>query len=115
MDVKCMQCQEPWDTYHIRHDALSGPVTWSDAQSLAAVRKWDGKLDSIVIDRPARTWLGEDGWAFGTSLYDVRRCPCCPPDAVAPTDEQRQSRENIATLLGDDDDGLAVTLNDFGL
>jgi len=114
MDVKCLQCSELWDTYHIRHDALFEPVPWSE-QNSAAIRKWDGKLDSLVLGRPARTWLGEDGWAFGISLYDVRRCPCCPADAVPATKEQLQMRETIATLLGDDDDGLAVTLNDFGL
>jgi hypothetical protein len=89
MDVHCCNCGDPWDQYHLRHE-LSGLTP----EELAA-----------------------DGWQFGRSRLVVLHCPCCPKDGrtLPDADERKQAAQQIAQLLGDDEDGLASTLEDFGL
>jgi hypothetical protein len=89
MDVHCCYCGEPWDQYHLRHD---------------------------LADSPPEE-LADEGWEFGTNRLVVLRCPACPkagprlPDA----EERALIVQELADLLGDDEDGLASTLEDFGL
>jgi hypothetical protein len=89
MDVHCCNCGEPWDQYHLRHE--------------------------LVGMTPEE--LTADGWCFGTSRLVVLHCPCCPKDGsgVPDAEERKQATQAIADLLGDDEDGLASTLEDFGL
>ena len=89
MDVHCCNCGEPWDQYHLRHELRDiGP------EELAA-----------------------EGWKFGSSRLVVLRCPCCPEDGhrLLDAEERAAITQELATLLGDDEDGLASTLEDFGL
>ena len=44
----------------------------------------------------------------------LMRCPVCPKGAK-PDPEKAAIKTELATLLGDDEDGLAATLEDFGL
>jgi hypothetical protein len=44
----------------------------------------------------------------------VWRCPCCPKDAK-PDLEKEALKEAIVEMLGDDEDAIASTLEDFGL
>jgi hypothetical protein len=89
MDVHCCNCGEPWDQYHLRHELAD---------------MTPGELTA-------------DGWRFGTSRLVVLHCPCCPKDGVALPDaeDRKQATQQIAELLGDDEDDLASALEDFGL
>ena len=86
MDVHCCNCGEPWDQCFLRHE-----------------------LSDIN--------LAADGWKFGRSRLAVLHCPCCPKDGTGRPDarEREQITRELAELLGDDEDGLASTLEDFGL
>ena len=107
-DVTCARCREPWDTYHLRHDALAEVIDYDDRD---AYKKWNGKLDTVVLrKRTARELLADDGWVFGSSLYDIRRCPGCPKGAKP---AESDARDALGALLAGDDDGLAATLEDF--
>lgn len=89
MDVHCCNCDEPWDQYYLRHD---------------------------LTDEPAEE-LATEGWQFGRSRIAVLHCPCCPKDGTARPDakERAQIVQELAHLMGDDEDGLASALEDFGL
>ena len=89
MDVHCCNCGEPWDQYHLRHE-----IADLDAKQLAS-----------------------EGWKFGSSRLVVLHCPCCPEDGnrLLDADERAAITQELATLLGDDEDGLASTLEDFNL
>ncbi len=88
MDVHCSNCGEPWDQYHLRHDV---PQSAEDASA--------------------------EGWEFGRSRLVVLRCPCCPKDGTGLPDAKERGvlRNEVARVLGDDEDGLAATMKDFGL
>lgn len=103
-DIRCAQCHEPWDSYHLRHDALSEVV------DPALARKWDGKLPSKVGKYTARELLADDRWVFGGSLYDIRRCPCCEKGAKPVQDAVR---DEMVALHAGDDDGLAAFMEDY--
>lgn len=105
-DVTCKNCREPWDTYHMRHEALHEVCTVP-----AAIRAWDGKLDSVVTNGyTARVLLADDNWTFGASVYDIRHCPCCPKGTKAALDPLR---DEIVGMMAGDDDGVAAMLEDF--
>lgn len=108
-DVTCARCHEPWDTYHMRHDEPFELIPY-DENTKAIIRAWDGKLDSPLAGIKARDRFADRGWAFGTSLYDIRRCPCCPRGAKPAEDE---TRDTLVGMLGDDEDGIASMLEDL--
>ena len=86
MDVHCCNCGEPWDQYHLRHDL------------------------------PPPEERAAEGWYFGSSNLVVVHCPCCPQNGSLPDAKVRTAIiRDLADLLGDDEDGLASTLEDFGL
>ena len=45
---------------------------------------------------------------------NVVRCPCCPVDAK-PDPERLATKRALEQLFGDDEDGLAATLEDYRL
>ena len=72
-----------------------------------------GTMDLVCI-RCGEPWdtdyvLHEDPKAFKRRGGRIDRCPCCPKE------KPKHSRAELADLLGDDLDGLAVTLEDFRL
>lgn len=89
MDVHCCNCREPWDQYFLRHE--------------------------LAEESP--TSLSEEGWKFGHNRLVVLHCPACPRSGSGLPDSQERSEivEELAQLLGDDEDGLAATLEDFDL
>jgi hypothetical protein len=107
-DVTCATCREPWDTYHLRHDAIHEVVPYEAPEGTA--RKWDGKLDSVVWNNTARVLLADDGWQFGGSINDVRHCPCCPKGVKS---KPNPLRDELVGMLEGDDDGIAAMLEDF--
>ena len=54
------------------------------------------------------------GCQFGASVLDVVRCPCCPKDAK-PDPDKAALKAGLVEILGDDEDGIAATMEDFGL
>jgi len=120
MDVYCATCREPWDSYHMRHDAV-----WE---------LWDGGDDSeshvmckSFLDDPKRTLTPQireafeyDGWVFGATIFTILECPCCDPNEIhnGSPDKDEVERRKAGMLiveegLVDDHDGLISTLNDF--
>jgi len=109
MDVHCSTCGEPWDVYHLRHDAI-----FDTDLSEAEVKTW-GTLprEGRLAPRYREKFLAA-GWEFGASLLDVRHCPCCPKGARINPDKAA-AKAALTQILGDDEDGLAAMLEDFGL
>lgn len=106
-DIACARCKEPRDTYHMRHDAIHEVVPY---EKRALAKAWDGKLESKIGNDTARQWLADDKGVFGSSLYDIRRCPCCPEGAKPVTSEER---DELVALMAGDEDGIASMLEDM--
>lgn len=109
MDVHCSSCGEPWDTYHLRHDAIF--ETDLDAEE---AKRWRGLPSSQRLSSLYREKLLDAGYQFGASILDVIHCPCCPKDAK-PNADRAALKAGLAEILGDDEDGLAAMMEDFGL
>ena len=108
MDVHCSSCGEPWDVYHLRHEAIC--ETDLDPEE---VKVW---LNLSSVERLARCYREKfkaAGYEFGASILDVRHCPCCPKGAT-PDPDTTALKAELVELLGDDEDGLAATLEDLG-
>ena len=109
MDVHCSPCGEPWDVYHLRHDAIF--ETDLDPQE---AESWQSLPPIERLSCGYREKIKAAGYEFGASILDVRHCPGCPkgakpdPDAVA-------LKAGIVEILGDDEDAIASTMEDFGL
>ena len=85
MDVECCNCGEPWDQYYLRHELTPEEVR-------------DGS------------------WRFGSSRLVVLSCPACKEnEPLSDARDRKWAVQAIAEILGDDEDGLASTLEDFGL
>lgn len=54
------------------------------------------------------------GWEFGQGVINVIRCPGCPKNAQ-PNPARVQTKAALEELLGDDEDGLAATYEDYRL
>jgi hypothetical protein len=117
MDVYCQGCGEPWDTYHLRHDAIADAVfeggLWPSVRkqcdkgvsfSDAISSKWKGKLTPDI-----RKGFANVGYVFGVSVCDVKQCPCCPEKPKLPA-KDAEAIATIATLSGDDIDGAAADM-----
>jgi hypothetical protein len=105
MDVTCAKCDEPWDSYHMRHDAI-----WETDLPEFIKKNWDGKLTPEI-----KAAFERDGWRFvGNSVYAIRQCPACKnePDTVE-SRGRAVTRAALAEILGDDQDGLISELNDL--
>jgi len=109
MDAHCTTCNEPWDVYHLWHDAIFD--TTLEAEEAEA---WQYLSRSEKLTPHYRTFLKTAGWEFGDSVINVVRCPCCPKDAK-PNFERLATKQALEELLGDDEDGLAATFEDYRL
>jgi len=109
MDVHCTSCGEPWDAYHLRHDAI-----YDTGLTIEQAKAW-GRLPSQQrLSDHFRKEFAAAGYEFGPSIMVLLRCPACPKGAK-PDPEKAIIKAELAHLLGDDEDGLAATLEDFGL
>jgi len=109
MDVHCSTCGEPWDVYHLRHDAI-----FETALSHKEAEAWRSLPAKQRLGPPYRNMFKAAGWQFGASIMDVMRCPCCPKDAK-PDPDKAALKAGLVEILGDDEDGIAATMEDFGL
>ena len=109
MDVHCSTCNEPWDVYHLWHDAVFEiGLTVEEAEAWCQLPRPDKLSDSY------RQMFQAAGWQFGQSVINVIHCPCCPK-AATPDPERVQTKAALEELLGDDEDGLAATFEDYRL
>ena len=109
MDVHCSTCEEPWDAHHLWHDAI-----FETGLPVEVAKAWGGLPRSEKLSDHYRQEFRSAGWEFGQSVINVVRCPCCPKDALANPD-QVQTKAALEELLGDDEDGLAATFEDYRL
>lgn len=109
MDVHCSTCEEPWDVYYLRHEAI-----YDTSLSEAAAQAWSQLPQEKKLTPSLREQFAAAGWEFGGSVLNVRHCPCCPQDAQI-NDGKDQIKSALADLLGEDEDGLAATFEDYGL
>ena len=109
MDVHCTTCAEPWDVYHLWHDAIfETGISHEEAQA------WRSLSRAEKLNDHYRKEFRAAGWEFGHSVINVIRCPCCPKDAK-PDRQRLQTKAALEKLLGDDEDGLAATYEDYRL
>ena len=109
MDVHCSTCGEPWDVYHLRHDAI-----FETDLDPAEAEAWRSLSAASRLAPRYREKFKAAGYQFGASVMDVVRCPACPKDAK-PDPDKAALKAGIVEILGDDEDGIAATMEDFGL
>jgi len=109
MDVHCTTCGEPWDVYHLRHDAI-----YETDLSHAEAKAWTQLSPQVKLLDRYREKFKAAGYEFGGSVLNVMRCPACPKDAK-PDPDKAASKAGIVELLGDDEDGIAATMEDLRL
>ena len=109
MDVHCSSCGEPWDTYHLRHDAI-----FETDIDPAEAETWRGLSPAARLSRRYRERFKAAGYIFGASILDVIHCPCCPKGAK-PDADKAAMKAGLVEILGDDEDAIASAMEDFGL
>ena len=109
MDVHCTTCGEPWDVYHLRHDAIfETDLTHEEA------KVWTELSPQLRLNSRYREKFKAAGYEFGGSVMNVLRCPCCPKNAK-PDPDKAAMKAGIEEILGDDEDGIATTFEDHDL
>jgi hypothetical protein len=109
MDVHCSSCGEPWDTYHLLHEAI-----FETALSAEETEAWRFLRSREKLADRYRQAFRDAGWEFGQTFINVIRCPCCPNDAT-PNAERARTKAALEELFGNDHDGLAAAFEDFRL
>lgn len=109
MDVHCTTCNEPWDIYHLRHEAI-----FETDLPREEAKRWCSLPYEKRLSRHFREKFLDAGYEFGASVYVLMRCPVCPKGAK-PDPDKAATKTELAELLGDDEDGLAAQLADLGL
>ena len=109
MDVHCSTCNEPWDVYHLWHDAV-----FETGLSHEEAEAWQSLPRAEKLTDRYRNEFRVAGWEFGHGIVNVVHCPACPKDAK-PNLERVQTKAALEELLGDDEDGLAATFEDYKL
>lgn len=122
MDVQCLNCQEPWDTYHLRHDAVFDAIfdggLWPDLRDASLA---GNDVRGLIRERWPKQELTDEvrqgfravGWEFGGSILVVLHCPSCRSNSKAVDDATRAKAETLGSLLKGDPDGLAAELEDL--
>lgn len=109
MDVHCTTCGEPWDTYHLWQDAI-----FDTGLSVEQAEAWRRLPRQEKLGPRYRAEFKAALWEFGSSVINVIRCPCCPKDAN-PDLERLATKQALEELMGEDEDGLAATFEDYRL
>jgi hypothetical protein len=109
MDVHCSTCNEPWDVYHLWHDAI-----YETGLPAICAQMWGTLPQPEQLTERYRKEFRAVGWEFGRTLVNVIHCPCCPKDAK-PNPERVEIKDVLESLFGDDEDGLAAAFEDHHL
>ena len=109
MDVHCSTCDEPWDVHHLWKDEIyETDLTEEECEA------WVDLPQAQKLNDRYRAKFAANGWEFGRSVINVIHCPACPKDAKA--DPERVAMKSVLEdLLGDDEDGIAAMMEDYGL
>ena len=78
------------------------------------IKEWERLPQGEKLTPSIRDEFGSIGFSFGRTLVNVIRCPSCPKEA-APNPDTMAIKAELETILGDDEDGLASTFEEFGL
>ena len=109
MDVHCSTCHEPWDVYHLWHEAV-----FETGLSHEEAKIWQRLPHKQKLSDRYRKEFQSAGWQFGQSVINVMHCPCCPKDAQ-PDLLKVQVKAAFEEALGDDEDGLAALFEAYEL
>lgn len=109
MDVHCSSCGEPWDVYHLRHEAI-----FETDLDPAEAKVWRELSPSLRLAPRYREKFQAAGWQFGASILNVMHCPGCPKGA-RPDPDTAALKAGLVEILGDDEDAIAATFEDHGL
>jgi len=109
MDVHCSTCNEPWDVYHLQHEAI-----FETSLSVAEAEAWQSLSRVQKLSDRYREKFKAAGWEFGQTVINVIRCPGCPKESKA-NPERMETKATLETLLSGDEDGLAATFEDYRL
>ena len=109
MDVHCTTCGEPWDIYHLKFDAI-----YETDLDTAEAKAWTELSPKLKLQDRYREKFKAIGFEFGGAVLNVLRCPACPKHARSDPDKAAM-KAGIVEVLGDDEDGIAATMEDFGL
>ena len=80
----------------------------------AEAKAWTELSPQLRLSPRYREKFQVAGYEFGTCIMNVMRCPACPKTAKLDPDKAAL-KAGIVEILGDDEDGIAATLEDFGL
>ena len=109
MDVHCSTCGEPWDVYNLWHDAV-----FETELSHEEAEAWCSLPNAQRLTDRYRQEFRAAGLEFGQGVINVVRCPGCPKGAK-PYLERVQTKAALEELLGEDEDALAATFEDYRL
>jgi hypothetical protein len=109
MDVHCTTCNEPWDTYHLRHDAV-----FETGLSHAEAKAWTEVSPKLKLLPRYREKFKATGFEFGNSIFNVMRCPACPKD-TNPDAGKAALKAGIVEIMGDDEDAIIDAMEDCGV
>ena len=109
MDVHCTTCGEPWDTYHLMHEAIHDTEIPTEE-----ILEWRKLPSNQRLGDRIREEFVEAGWQFGGSLMNVIRCPACPAHSL-PDQDKLELKAELEAMLAGDDDGLAAHYEDLDL
>jgi hypothetical protein len=108
MDVHCSSCDEPWDVYHLRHEAIF------EIDLDQKAKAWRNLTTSERLSCRYREKFKAAGYEFGASVLDVIHCPACPKGAK-PNPDLVDVKARLVGFFGDDDDAIASSMEDLGL
>ena len=109
MDVLCTSCGEPWDVYHLWHEAI-----FETGLSVEEGKAWR-KLPRLErLSKRYRAEFRAVGWEFRKSVINVMHCACCLP-GTQPNPHRKAVKAALEELMGSDEDGLAATFEDYRL
>jgi hypothetical protein len=109
MDVHCSTCGEPWDVYHLRHEAIfETDLSHEEAEA------WLDCSNKVRLLPRYREKFEAAGYQFGETVVNLIRCPCCPKGAK-PSQDRLRTKASLEQLFGEDEDGLATTFEDYNL
>ena len=102
MDLLCTRCGEPWDVYSLTDDMTAEEAT------------------DFKAGRGCPCCKGKEICTKSLACHDCPEVridrPYCNLGLIKPrADDARYIQSELATILGDDIDGLAATMEDFNL
>lgn len=95
--------------YHLWHDAI-----FETGLSVEEAEAWQSLPRSEKLSDRYRQEFRAAGYEFGQTVIKAVRCPGCPRDAQ-PDPDRLATKAALEKLLGDDEDGLAATFEDYHL